>query len=210
MSAAAMTEKELRDRLAVAEADLDAAGREAGEAELDGGDVEAAAERVAAARDAVDRVGRALDVLEERARRERERERQRTEARMRLMALEWWLEYLRRAEVVIDLRPRLKAAEEELAKLGAVSRLIAQARQEGTGTDAELWLQREAREGRLDPEVVALPMTAVDLQLALDGSSTRRGNVGKLTVERARELLPRVEALVAEARAELDDRGEGA
>lgn len=191
----------LQDRLAEAEAELDAAQRDLGVVELDGGDGPAASRRVADAREAVDRLRSAQAALDEREAERREREQQRKEAVARLRVCEWYAEFVRRAVPVIELRAKLEAADEHLMALGGV----ASRAEKGSGQLHE-WLVAEALKGRLDLEAVQrLPDQASDGgQIVHDNRRPAQGQTAGLTVEDCKAWESRLDAEVERAAAALD------
>jgi hypothetical protein len=187
MPSAHVTEQDLRERLAAAEQDLVDAQRDVGAAELDGGDVAAAAERVADARAAIERVNSAIAEFDDRAEKREELERLRADAERRRRVLVWCRDYVRLAAPVIDLRARLADAEKELMGLGSVA-------QAAGLTRSQMWVY--------PLPVSGLPEQAIE-QIHMP-PDVRRGQVGNLTVEACERLGARLDVLLEEAAAVTD------
>lgn len=203
-----MTEQDLRERLEAAEEELADAQRAAGVVELDGGDRDAAAQRVADARADIERVNSAIAELEDREDKRREVARLRVEARARLAALDYWVEYTRRAPAVLKLRAELAVAEERLMELGSLGGEVAGVLARGSAGNAIAWLSGEAAAGRLPggrAALDAIPELAILQDFAAHAYSVpRRAQVGRLTVGQCEDMLPRLEELRAEAAAVTD------
>jgi hypothetical protein len=196
----------LRERKRAAQRELQAAERAAGSAELDGGDVATASAAVTTARDALDRIGRAMSELDARELAEQERERKQDLAAARLRTYLWQAEFLRRLEPVLKLRAELDAAEAHAMAMGNISVALRDVPDLSGRAERGQWLGREAGAGRLDARVVnALPQEAV-----VGGDQGRlarpyRVQDNLLTVERVRELLPRLEQLAERAAGKVDE-----
>jgi hypothetical protein len=112
------TQVSIKERLGDAESELQAAETAVGAAVLDGGDAQAAGERVASARGAVEALQAAL--VEQGQREEADKARQSGQKRQ-LRAwreISWYAEYVRRLEPVLRLREELDAAEVRVMDLG--------------------------------------------------------------------------------------------
>lgn len=197
----ALTREDLGGRLGDAERELEAAKLAAGAVEVDGGDVDAASERVRLAKETIERLEHAGAVIEDRERGAGQRREEIRLANTRWRVACWWLDYLERAEPVIRLRGELEAAESRLMALGGVSRAV------GAGhMQSRTWMEGEVHHGRLDARLMsALPDVAVE-DRAFEhhfGGSNPRGQVARLTVEQvvvlkrcAAQLVDRLEAQI--------------
>lgn len=190
-----LTRDELTGRLEAAEQDLAAAQRALGEVELDGGDRGAAVQRVSDARTTIDGLQQALAAFDEREAREHERAERAYEVAMLIRACDWMLTYLDRARVVIELRPKLKAAEKAVMDLGSIRSIYTGSRA-GNSID---WVLKTVR------PPAGIPESAVADESPSMGAGqwTRRAQVHGLTPDRVDELLSEVNVRRAELQLDL-------
>jgi hypothetical protein len=118
---------------------IEAAEAAIGEAALDGKDVTGATKRLAKARQVVEQTKAALAELERRERASAEREREAARSAERLGSYRWAVEFLARAEAVLEAHAQARAAEDHLFALGHNPKVFnAMSGLRGTSEDSDL------------------------------------------------------------------------
>jgi hypothetical protein len=187
---ASPTAEELRDQLAAHEREIEAAEVAIGEAALDRTNVAAATKRLAKARQDVEQTKAALVELERRERVRDEREREAARAAERLHSYKWAVEFLTRAEAVLEAHAQARVAEDRLYALGRNRKL-----------NPNSYLRETPDESDLDADVI---LSIPDLPSRARGRWEPMRFGERFTIERLREARA-----LAEARAEEEARGDG-
>jgi hypothetical protein len=192
-NATTTTPQDIRSRIGDAERCLQEAESALGSVVLDGGDEQAASERVASSRAALERLKAALIESEERSIREQEAESRRREAHARWAVLVWYAEYVERLVPVLRLREELDEAEERVIALGSV---MAAARRGSSSFDQ--WFGNEMQAGRL-PQFGRLPQNAVASPGEPRFHRPRRAEDALLTAEECAQWSKKFAPLVKQA-----------